>query len=149
MQLLIVAAVLANWNYGEFVSDPIKPRPVALQEHPADSQSPAFTPVPPTASASAPTQEATPPAAPAAQHSPENTVTAREPSPALTPQPMLWRLADSNGQFWEHADPAWLSRWVAQRNASLAGHGVRGTLGPIAPPTSWTCTPSGCDPRSP
>ncbi len=149
MKLLIVAAVLANWNYGEFVSDPIKPRPVAVQEHPAASPAPAYTPVPPTASASAPRRKVTPPAATATQHSPENTVSARELSPTPTPQPLLWRLADSSGQFWEHADPSWLSRWVAQRNASLAGHRVRGTLGPIAPSTSWTCTPSGCYPENP
>ena len=36
------------------------------------------------------------------------------------PQPQLWQLADSTGQVWQHADPAYLSRWVAERNARLA-----------------------------
>ena len=35
------------------------------------------------------------------------------------PQPQLWQLADSHGTVWQHADPAYLSRWVAERNVRM------------------------------
>lgn len=30
--------------------------------------------------------------------------------------PQLWDLADSKGQHWQHADPAYLASWVAERD---------------------------------
>lgn len=32
------------------------------------------------------------------------------------PAPQMWQLADRNGTVWQHADPAYLRAWVANRN---------------------------------
>lgn len=37
-----------------------------------------------------------------------------------TAPPQMYWLADSTGKRWESTDPAWLHKWVAQRNAALA-----------------------------
>lgn len=143
MKLLVVAAVLAHWNYGEFVADPPAPKPSAAP-HGTAAHAPA---VPPPASA--PERHDTAPAG-ASSRPPAGTAARSEAAPAaLTPHPALWRLADSSGQLWEHADPAYLSRWVAERNRSLAAPGGREGPGPVAPPSSWTCTPGGCYPGNP
>ena len=135
MKLLIVAAALSNWSYDGFVSDPPKPQPAAPQERAVAP--PAAKTSPPEHAARA---EKSAPAAPAVKE--------RKPAAerwTFAPdQSTSWRLADSSGQVWEHTDSAWLSRWVADRNAQIGQ--ARGAP-PIGPPTaggSVICTPSGC-----
>src|SRR4051794_562854 len=50
--------------------------------------------------------------------------------PAAAPPapPAVYYLADSTGAVWQHADAAYLSSWVASRNADLARQA------PAAPP---------------
>lgn len=35
------------------------------------------------------------------------------------PAPVAYQLADASGKLWQHADPAYLSAWVAQHNRTL------------------------------
>ena len=144
MKLLFFAAVLANWSYDGFVADPAKPQPNAPQESAVAPASPAPKPEPaattiktPEPSPRTPSAEAKPAVAKPAIAKP---ATVR----AAVAAPVRWRLADSTGQVWEHTDPDWLSRWVAERNAQVAYSAVYYTNAPAAPGSSWTCTPNGC-----
>jgi hypothetical protein len=58
------------------------------------------------------------PTPPAPAPSPDPDVT---PGPfrAAAPPATLWRLADSTGQVYTHADRDYLMRWVAARNAGM------------------------------
>lgn len=47
-------------------------------------------------------------------------VGARSAAPALEATPCRWHLADNAGQSWEHADKAYLERFVEERNKTIA-----------------------------
>jgi hypothetical protein len=100
----LALSLVGGWTYAGLLAEPSappKPPDAALvsARAPAEAKTNAVKTTPVVARASVPTP--TPPA----------------PPPAST-RPTLYRLADATGQTWEHADPAYLSSFVATRNAS-------------------------------
>lgn len=63
---------------------------------------------------------------------------AYQPAAAVAP-PQRYRLADSDRQFFTHADPAYLQRWIADRNAAMAR--PKAVESPKAPPPAATLCP--------
>ena len=120
---LVVMPLLCGWNYAGYLGDPPDPRPA-----PAARRVAAAPTSPPACGCTRPRCQAPSKAdrvASAAQAPPAiKPAGSRPAAPAeQTPAtgPKRWRLADAHGQTWEHDDPAVLSRWVAERNAALAG----------------------------
>jgi hypothetical protein len=136
--LFLVAAVLGGWNYEGFAEDPSSPVP-ASNSTPAPAV--AFDPLAGRKSPeSAPVVE---PKKPREAAAPLSTAPASRPSQTIPPAPTRWRLADSNGQVWEHTDPDFLRRWVAERNAahlSAAASSYR----PLLPATTGRCASGAC-----
>lgn len=55
--------------------------------------------------------------------------------------PQLYELADSTGQAFRHADPAYLQSWIAQRNIAMAMVAAKATT-PAACPEKSCALPS-------
>ncbi|MCA1685770.1 MAG: hypothetical protein LC745_07230 [Planctomycetia bacterium] len=136
---LIVLTALSSWGYEGFCSEPTDDVRSSHSEegrdHP-DGPSPApRTPpkVKPPAVEPARSEPATPPTAPAVTQV------------YAPPPPTVWRLADANGQVWEHPDPSWLRRWVDSRNNAM-GATYRPSPRSFGPqiPAAYYCTGTRC-----
>ena len=100
----LALTLVGGWTYASLLAEPSpapKPPDAALVSAmaPADAKTGSVKPSPALARASSPTSPTPPPA---------------------SARPSLYRLADATGQAWEHADPAYLSNFIAARNASAA-----------------------------
>ena len=101
----LALTLVGGWTYAGLLAEPsTTPKPPEAAQvsakATADAKTEAVKPSPVVAGAPAPT-------------SPPQTQSA-------STRPTLYRLADATGQSWEHADPAYLSSFVASRNVSAA-----------------------------
>ena len=144
MTSIIASALIAGWGYGNFLAEPAPPKPptappavvLPVSAPPVvafTNLTPGvryFTPAtppprckcdscecnasPPVVNAPMPPPSMPPEVAPIA---PKAARTRPRPPPAA---PVRYRLADATGQIWDHTDPAYLSNFVASRNAARA-----------------------------
>ena len=103
----LALTLVGGWTYAGLLAEPsTTPKPPEAAQvsakATADAKTEAVKPSPVVAGAPAP-----------APTSPPQTQSA-------STRPTLYRLADATGQSWEHADPAYLSSFVASRNVSAA-----------------------------
>jgi len=99
MTSTLALAALGAWSYAGFLAEPA---PAASSDWPPEPPAVARKKEPP-ARPPAPTATPTPTPRPA-------------PAP---PAPTVYRLVDARGQVWEHPDPAYLQRFVRDRNFSF------------------------------
>lgn len=102
----IALALMGSWTYAGFLADeaPPPPPPSPL---PSATTTQVVNRPPPLFSHKPSASRATPPPRP-------------ESAPLAPARPALFRSTDASGQAWDHADPAFLSRFIEDRNRSLA-----------------------------
>ena len=120
MTSILALAVVGSWTYAGFLAEPAPAPPVLPPAsgplHPAAPTRPASPAIDfgPTMKPEPEPEPETEPKAPAAEPPPV-------PPSASIPSPApRYRLADSSGQAWEHADPEYLRSFVETRNRSFA-----------------------------
>jgi hypothetical protein len=169
MLWLIIAALVGNWRYEGFASDPARPTPVVpepvvpkpvvpepvvpepvvpepvapepVAPEPIAPDSPAVEPPAPLPLPVSPVGVDDRPVPPASAPSVPKSAPPKpiKPQAPIRPAPVLWRLVDVRGRVWEHADRDWLRHWVAHRNASLTGYWITPWYEPVRAPADESC----------
>jgi hypothetical protein len=133
MTTIIAALALGGWGYGGFLDEPSSPMPPAAsapapqppepgpltRQEPRPPEVPRETVIPKPPAASLTQEPASEPATrPVVVATPVVKPEPARPAVSQLP-PVVYRLADSAGQVWEHADPNWLRTFVEERNRSI------------------------------
>lgn len=115
MWTALLTIALGGWSYDGFVGEPTGPSPTAVPRGAPPSVPGAPAASIPREGPSVPSPRERDQDAPSSRPGPPLVASAPPTAPG---PPRLWRLTDDSGRAWQHSDPLWLRRWVAQKNVA-------------------------------